>query len=777
MKLIQEVVEDDLATLIIGNPHIIIVSHLISELKTKHVRVLTASHLPPHIPKYISRVFCFSDISRLAGDMSVLLSVPNVIFISVIKEEPKGQTKDVIHFGLKHNKHAKIALIPKGEHDVAIICHNILKFAFDQGEQYTVLHAKPTPNYQSSRHKKSVSQELANSRGKEPFGLWILRHPKKSILIGFLAVVLVHILFVIPLLVSTFLFGSYYLAQKSSSVFLKSNSNILIRFGKGTFLASGRMYNPVKRGWMFIGLSSKIDSTFDTVNAILNIEKLGKEIKEDAGIMLSRMFDPQSESSDQIESRKNKIQSNLKKIKNHLDVIDANIPDFVVTELRLGKNIPKITEYLAIADTVLDRFDSIFGKDFPKTYAILFANNNEIRPGGGFIGSFALVKTSSLKIQEFRVYDVYDADGQLKARVRPPEPISTYLQQPFFFLRDSAFSPDHPTNALVAEDFIQKELGIESLDGSIVMTFATIESLLRDIGPIYIPEYTTTISYENAYYKSQMFSEKGSFPGSTQKRDFLDALVSEILLKFSSPSDAAKMLMSIRGSFDDKKIAAYFKDDVLQQIFDTYHWSGRQLPPSCINESISESSSCDALYIFPVEANLGVNKANAFVSRHYSIHSKINEDGSIEGEFTTTFTNSSIQGVYPGGVYKNYYQLFLPPGTTILSLKTDNSIVKGYDLENSSYTKLGYLLNIKEGQTLKFIARFRLKEKLEQSNSTFQVIVQKQLGLPQSDLKLTFEIPPNYVYGSSNFSPLAYKDGLEYNSSVDSDKIYYLHFQ
>lgn len=776
MRLTTEIAKDEKATLIVGNPQMRIIHHLAQELRSKDVSVLLSSHIPPTIPDNVHRVFCFSELKEMLHDLKKLSGVENIVFLSVLDEKLNKKTEEVVHFVLKHNPHIKIALIPKGEHELEVITHKLLTFTFSEREQYTILHAKPDPAFKENTKVQTVIQSQNSAKNTYPPHIWVLKHPKKSIFMIFLAVLAVHVIFILPLIASFLLFGGQILASNANYSRFLPEATKLSQMGRSTFNFSKSLYFPVKRGWLFVGLAPSVDKVFDTVSATLELETLAKKMKDDAGIMLSRIFDPQSTDIDQIESRKEALITNLEKVKNNLDTLEANLPDNFINTYKLDVKISKAKEYMSIANIALERFDEIFGKTSPKTYALFFANNHELRPGGGFIGSFALIKTEKLKIQEWRIYDVYDADGQLKARVIPPAAISTYLRQPFFFLRDSAFSPDFPTNAIVAEDFLKKELGINGIDGAFMITFSSIEKMIQELGPIYIPEYKTTITYENAYYKTQTFAEENFFPGSTQKKDFLDTLVSEIMLKFSEPKDAAKILLSLRGSFDEKRVAGYFKDDIMQNVFDEYHWSGRQLTPTCIKSVVSANENCVAAYVFPVEANLGVNKANAYMRRSYELNTKVGADGRIESEFITKFSNSSIKDVFPGGPYKNYYQIYLPPNTTILSVQKDNSFVSKYDIENTNYTRFGYLVKVPESKTVTLTVRYRLKETLGKTDSTLQTIIQKQIGLPESNLTLRFNLPESYVYKEANFSPLALPDLLEYNSSVDSDKIYYLHF-
>jgi len=64
----------------------------------------------------------------------------------------------------------------------------------------------------------------------------------------------------------------------------------------------------------------------------------------------------------------------------------------------------------------------------------------ELRPGGGFIGSYGILTMDKGKVSDFKIHDVYDADGKLKASIEPQFPVRRYLKLPHLFLRDSNFS-------------------------------------------------------------------------------------------------------------------------------------------------------------------------------------------------------------------------------------------------------------------------------------------------------------------------------------------------
>lgn len=775
MYLTTEILNDAPTTLIVGDPHAPLVQWLTETLRTKDVRTLASTHIPPDISENtISRCFCFTTLTHLALSIKKLQTVPALVCIIALRKKISSSELDHARALCTKYPHLKLAFIPQGQHAMEDLSESICAFAYSPSEPICFLEAAAPVEHPPSVPKTQASVAVI----PDPWHIWILKHPKHTIIFAALSIVIVHTLFLIPLTISIALTGSHYaFALRSEKESSAPQSLDPLSYARSSLATAETLYTPIKRGWLFIGAAPLIDRTFATMHALQELDSIARTMRNDAGIVLSRIFDPQSADTDQLLRRIESLSKNSERIDDHLTTLESSIPDFIDEQYDVRKTMSKAKEYLALAQTVLAQFDEIMGKDGPKLYVLFFANNHELRPGGGFIGSFALIKTQALRVQEWKVYDVYDADGQLKARVKPPEAISKYLRQPFYFLRDSAFTPDFPTNALVAEDFLQKELGIQSIDGAMLISFSSIEMIVKALGSVRVPEYDTTITQETVYYTTQKYAEGNFFPGSTQKKDFLDALVSQLLLTFSEPKEATKMLLAIRDSFDKKYMAAYFKNPAIQSVFETYHWSGRQLPATCIETDRDVSvSSCRAVYLYPVEANLGVNKANAQVTRRYEVNTTVSTKGVIEGELITTFTNSGQKGVFPGNTYKNYYQVYLPQNTTVLTARAGARILSGYEVEKTKYTRFATWVTIPEGESLALTVRFRLPDKIPSTKSTLQVIVQKQLGVAPSDITLRFRIPENFTYTGANFSPLALQDTLEYNSTVDSDKVYYLHF-
>ena len=65
---------------------------------------------------------------------------------------------------------------------------------------------------------------------------------------------------------------------------------------------------------------------------------------------------------------------------------------------------------------------NILAEDSEKNTSFFLPTTWSSGPGGGFIGSYGILTMKDLTFEGIQVYDVYDADGQLTAHVKPQTP-------------------------------------------------------------------------------------------------------------------------------------------------------------------------------------------------------------------------------------------------------------------------------------------------------------------------------------------------------------------
>src|SRR3990167_7705463 len=346
-------------------------------------------------------------------------------------------------------------------------------------------------------------------------------------------------------------------------------------------------------------------------------------------------------------------------------------------ELEAQNGIPKefekkIEDYRHLASIIFnihDAIPNILDVSGKKKYLILFQNNMELRPGGGFIGSYGILSLNKGKIEDFSIHDVYEADGQLTGHVEPPYPIRRYLPSVHWYLRDSNFDLNFPSVASSAAFFLFEETG-QKVDGVIGIDVSLVKNLVSAVGPIYVPEYKETVSGDNFFIITETHADKDSFPSSTQKKDFLTFLYKAINNKISSEKKLPypAILKAVSDSILEKHILFAFANPVAQSTLTISGLSSslfdpRKLSDSAVNDFVGVS-----------EANIGVNKANYFIGRSISYKVQLKDDGAILSKLSLSFKNDSTK--WPGGDYKNYIRFILPKGALLSGITIDGKSQK-----------------------------------------------------------------------------------------------------
>ena len=326
----------------------------------------------------------------------------------------------------------------------------------------------------------------------------------------------------------------------------------------------------------------------------------------------------------------------------------------------------KLTDLISFASSTIDVWPQVLGFNGEKTYLVLLQNNMELRPGGGFIGSFAILNINKGKVKNFKILDVYDADGQLKGHVEPPFAIRRYLPSVHWYLRDSNFDVDFSKSALASAVFLNTEMR-QRVDGVIGVDLSFVKNLLSAIGPVKVVDYNEIVTADNLFAITNARVEKNFFPGSTQKKDFLRSLYNSINLKLSEEKNISylNVLDSLTKSLYEKHIIFAFNDVSLQSLF-SVNGFGSTLIDSRKNDKTTVND-----FIGINEANLSANKINYFITRSFSQNSTIANDGSITQSVKVSLKNNASKLLGKNGFYKNYLRVIVPLGSTITGIKID----------------------------------------------------------------------------------------------------------
>lgn len=464
----------------------------------------------------------------------------------------------------------------------------------------------------------------------------------------------------------------------------------------------------------------------------------------------------------------------LKKQNNYFSkrVLDKTIELETTLETTL-QTIPRINQ-------ISPSLPELFADNSKKKYLLIFQNNMELRPTGGFIGSVGFLNFENGRMLEIAIDDVYNLDGQLEGHVDPPEPIRNYLGQPDWFLRDSNWDPDFSRSSQQIQWFLNKEVNTK-VDGVIAIDLEATRNILSAIGGIYLSDYDVFITEDNLYIELQKRSEDNFFPGATNKRDILGGLTRSLLLEISTRDDLdfVALTKAIYLSLNEKHILVSFNSSTIQSAFNNAGWTGRLLQPAC------NSKICIPDYLMIIESNLGSNKVNFFMEGNTIIDVKIDKNR-LRRKVTINSVNNSTSHEFPGGIYKNYLRILTPPDTVLENIVVDNNAI---DLENidresiGQYQSWGLYLeigpNTSSTVTVTYSSKYPLFHSLPtklvgmqvEDYETYELMIQKQPGSKNSPITFSMKGNLDQQIKPLNFASLAPESTLLYNTNLNTDKV------
>lgn len=404
------------------------------------------------------------------------------------------------------------------------------------------------------------------------------------------------------------------------------------------------------------------------------------------------------------------------KIKEIQDVIDKTIP--------VCNSLPQV---LGLADQ--------------QTYLFLLQNNTEIRPTGGFIGTYGIVKVRDGSVTEWQTDNVYNLDEPNKElmHIEPPWPLKEYNAVNDWFMRDANWSPDWPTSAAQIEWFYNKEGGPErNINGIIAIDPDFIKPLLSITGPIIIEgvEFNEkNFTGELEYQVEKGYMRRGIEAG--QRKEIIGRLGTVLLEKiYEMPiKDWPELWQTVKTSIDEKHVLAFFKNDELQQEVISQNWAGQL-------KQVRHD------YLMLVDANLASLKTDSVMER--SIHYKVeeNDNGDLIGKAIITYQNTG-EFSWLTTRYRTYARLYVPHGSELIQvtgfMRDSRSATTREGVETTTEhgkTVLGAFVSVEPGELRQLIFEYKLPDYVKEQYraDAYKLLIQKQAGTKGHKLNLDFSL-------------------------------------
>jgi hypothetical protein len=554
----------------------------------------------------------------------------------------------------------------------------------------------------------------------------VIEHKKLSWKWGYIALAI----FLLPYILFCLTLPSFYVAYKNIRSGNFDTSQRLLTFNSGLLTVSNQIFSlydavPVI-GRVFdsmLTLSQVADrsaqmgkSGIDAIKTVkeLTTKIMGKEIYSPSVLCNDLVLD-----LDYLYNQAVLLQGDINVLPTwQKNIIYQHLPESTFTDMETKLNWGR---------TFSRQLPAILGEGTPQSYLVLLQNNMELRATGGFIGSFAVINMDGGRLTDMNVMDVYSADGQLKGHVEPPAPIKNYLGQAAWYLRDSNWDPDFPSSATKAEWFLEKEIG-KSVSGVVAVDLETAKSILAITGPITLTDYGLTINQSNLYARTQDEVENDFFPGSTQKSSFLTDLTKELLTRVSTfkPGDDLSLFKSLNTNLQEKHIQVFLHNKDAQKFVEAMGYDGAVVEPMC------SDTNCYADWLGMVDANVGVNKSNLFISRDSSLKVDFS-GGKMVRTLSINYDNKATPALGDKAQYKTYTRVLIPQGANIeysnLASYGESAPLQFDRQEIDGRSEIGVLIEIMPGDKKTWQISWSTPNSLDLSQAgEYRLYVRKQAG-------------------------------------------------
>jgi hypothetical protein len=380
---------------------------------------------------------------------------------------------------------------------------------------------------------------------------------------------------------------------------------------------------------------------------------------------------------------------------------------------------------------IIENMPKIAGGDGErKKYLVLFQNDNELRPTGGFLTAYTVIFIEDGVVTPEKSDDIYELDKKFTKKIAIPDALGRYLTtEKYFNLRDMNVSPDF---RLSMDLFYEHYSGLrgepDNIDGIIAVDTQVLNDLVSTVGPVEVPGYGTfTAEIDPACECPQIIhvlSEIITRPTPylrTDRKGILAPLMQSVLKRiYQSPRTFMDDLFKLGiNGIDGRHIQLYFFDEELQAAAESINAAGRmQLP----------EDGTDFLGI--VNANLGGAKSNLYVG--YDVTQTITgpENGQITKDIEIKYRNPRRADncdleaglLCLNSTLRDWTRIYLPEGAKLVNAQGFNEEPNEYEEEGFHVIDGFFILEPKGQATLK------LTYTVPYDKEDYQVKIWKQGG-------------------------------------------------
>lgn len=386
--------------------------------------------------------------------------------------------------------------------------------------------------------------------------------------------------------------------------------------------------------------------------------------------------------------------------------------------------------------------NTALGLNGERSYLILSQNSDELRPSGGYIGTYGWMTVRNGRITDYAYSPTTATNPNPPAQnFQSPFPVPDWwieYQQPIYAAWDGSWYADFPSTARMAQWYYDSGSNPHApVDGVIGIDLIGFEIIMSALGEVRVPGYDTVVTTENLRQVIYDIREQGDL----QHKRFVAALYKQIFGDWQSLNNdqekSAELLNATLKALQEKHLMFYFADDTLNQAVQTLGWSGAQTP----------AGNHD--YLLVADANLG-NKSNHSITRQITYDVDIQNDGRLAVRAAIAYDypafvadeDPAVDARYHGPLdYNNLMQVFVPLGSTLTSSEATNTRV----IQSDNHAILVSQIKVAYDSGERFEFNYTTPVLIEQLGAyqRYRLLLQKQPGMIGEMVQVQISLPPN----------------------------------
>lgn len=371
----------------------------------------------------------------------------------------------------------------------------------------------------------------------------------------------------------------------------------------------------------------------------------------------------------------------------------------------------------------------LLGEKDEKKYLVVFQNDKELRPTGGFITFYAIFRIDKGVIKVDRAGDIYTLDDSLPSHAKAPEIIAKYLPKVTTLnIRDSNLSPDFVESMKVFNEMYETSPDNTEIDGIIGIDTHFLVSIINILGEVEAGglKFNGTIDPrcncpQVVYQLENEITRPVNYVKSNRK-GLLAELIFAIMQKAlsSSPKEYwGRLTQAGIKDANEKHVMFYLFNPDAQKGIEALNWGGRV-------------RAYEGDYLYINDANFGGAKSNLYVQQSVKIDLNINDSGEVVQTTAISYKNPQAHsdcnletgGLCLNATLRNFQRVYVPKGSKLTSSK--GSQVKVETKEELGKTYFESFLTVNPLGKAEITYTYTLPFKV--TSKTLPFLIQKQPG-------------------------------------------------